>query len=183
MKKPLSLYLVASFKLVMAVLAISTKLGSLAGSRSTYNTTCELSIQQRSSHTLTYLVAHVGSGEQAEVRLRSCLRLAALERVEARAVSEDVVALLARVLQNVEVVGTARAGGGVGEEEAIATTEEKINAGAERGVSNELRRDEVLRVATPDMRPEGGRGRMLRVTFALASCAQSILRTEGRCSP
>ena len=99
--------------------------------------------------------------EQTEVRLSGSLGLAALEGIEACAISEDVVALLARVLEDVDAIGAARTGGAVGQEEAEAAAEEDVDGGAERSVSNELLSDDVLLVTIPDVRGKRGRGRVL----------------------
>jgi len=90
-------------------------------------------------------------GEQADVRLGGVLATSRLEGVEACPVQDDVVSLFAGIIENILGVGTGGASGSVGNEEAKAAAELEVYNRPERGVTDELLRNDPLLVTVVDV--------------------------------
>ena len=105
-KNPLSECRVARSKDLIAVLVISSRLGSLELSRSSCG---RMRIRQHTSvdkHT-TCLITHVIGSEQTEIRLSSMFCVTALKLVKLGTVCEGIVAVLSRESKDVGVIGSA----------------------------------------------------------------------------
>ena len=101
-------------------------------------------------------------GEQADVRLGRVLAISRPEGVETCPVQDDVVALFAGIRENVLGVGTGGARGGVGDEEAEASTKLEVYNRSKRGVTDELLRNGPLLITVVDVRGKGGWSGVLR---------------------
>ena len=136
-KNPLSEFRVTRSKDLIAVLVISSKLGSLELFRSNCD---EMRIRRwiPANRSKTCLIAHMISSKQTEVGLGSVLRIPTLKVVELGTVCESIVAILCRKSKYVESVRPAGTFSGVWEEEFCTTSEEDINNRAEWGSTNEM---------------------------------------------
>jgi hypothetical protein len=136
-KNPLSEFLVARSKDLIAVLVISSRLGSLELSRSNCDGTW-IRRYMPVNTSATCLVTHVIGSEQTEVGLGSMFRVTALKVVELGTICEGIVAILSRKSKDVGVVRPAGTFGGVREEESHTTSKEDISNWPEWSSADEV---------------------------------------------
>jgi len=136
-KNPLSECRVARSKDLIAVLVISSRLGSLELSRSSCDRTRIRKYIPADERT-TCLITHVISCEKTEVRLSSTFRITTLKLVKLGTVCEGIVAVLSRKCKDVNVIGSAGAFRSVRKKESRTTPKEDVNDRAKWGSANKM---------------------------------------------
>jgi len=157
-KNPLFEFRVARSKDLIAVLVISSRLGSLEPSRSNCN---KVRPYVKVNGSATRLVAHVIGSKQTEVGLGSVVRITTLKVVELGAVGEGIVSVLSRKSEDVGVIRSAGTCSSVREEEPRTASKEDINDWPEWSFTDKVFGDDRLIITIIHVGCEGCRGCML----------------------